>query len=371
MKKHLSSAPSIRVRRRRGHAPSERKTAIAAILVICAVIIAVSAALCCKAGLPACSAQRTPPPQNTFVPTSDSLSTATPEPTTAAPLPTATPAPYTFVSVSVSDAAEGQLALVNFEHGFPAADSTDVVPVTAAGSLLTERNDLSLAQPALSALSALAEAFSEQTGGDRLLLTSAYRTLEYQQGVYDDYVAAYGQAAADAYVAAPGTSEHHTGLAADLSSMSKDGERVTLPNHPQFEWLKAHCADYGFILRYPPEKENITHVAYEPWHFRYIGKENAAAVRALGITFEEYIEYLRGFTPETKLLHVPSLSAAKPEDLGSAEFSALPDSGYVIYFVPTDENAGTESVNIPVPAQCRGYFISGSNDGGFIVTAEL
>jgi len=61
MKKHLSSAPSIRVRRRRGHAPSERKTAIAAILVICAVIIAVSAALCCKAGFPACSAQRTPP----------------------------------------------------------------------------------------------------------------------------------------------------------------------------------------------------------------------------------------------------------------------------------------------------------------------
>lgn len=340
MKKHLSSAPSIRVRRRRGHAPSERKTAIAAILVICAVIVAVSAALCCKAGFPACSAQRTPPPQNTFVPTSASL-------------PTATPAPYTFVSVSVSDAAEGQLALVNFEHGFPAADSTDVVPVTAAGSLLTERNDLSLAQPAISALSALAEAFSEQTGGDRLLLTSAYRTLEYQQGVYDDYVAAYGQAAADAYVAAPGTSEHHTGLAADLSSMSKDGERVTLPNHPQFEWLKVHCADYGFILRYPPEKENITHVAYEPWHFRYIGKENAAAVRALGITFEEYIEYLRGFTPETKLLHVPSLSAAKPEDLGSAEFSALPDSGYVIYFVPMDENAGTESVNIPVPAQCR------------------
>ena len=53
--------------------------------------------------------------------------------------------------------------------------------------------------------------------GDRLLLTSAYRTLEYQQGVYDDYAAAYGQAAADAYVAAPGTSEHHTGLAADLS----------------------------------------------------------------------------------------------------------------------------------------------------------
>lgn len=142
----MSSAPSIRVRRRRGHAPSERKTAIAAILVICAVIIAVSAALCCKAGFPACSAQRTPPPQNTFVPTSASL-------------PTATPAPYTFVSVSVSDAAEGQLALVNFEHGFPAADSTDVVPVTAAGSLLTERNDLSLAQPAISALSALAEAF--------------------------------------------------------------------------------------------------------------------------------------------------------------------------------------------------------------------
>ena len=186
MKKHLSSAPSIRVRRRRGHAPSERKTAIAAILVICAVIIAVSAALCCKAGFPACSAQRTPPPQNTFVPTSASLSTAAPLPTSA-PLPTATPAPYTFVSVSVSDAAEGQLALVNFEHGFPAADSTDVVPVTAAGSLLTERNDLSLAQPAISALSALAEAFSEQTGGDRLLLTSAYRTLEYQQGVYDDY----------------------------------------------------------------------------------------------------------------------------------------------------------------------------------------
>lgn len=181
MKKHLSSAPSIRVRRRRGHAPSERKTAIAAIFVICAVIIAVSAALCCKAGFPACSAQRTPPPQNTFVPTSASLPTAAPLPTSA-PLPTATPAPYTFVSVSVSDAAEGQLALVNFEHGFPAADSTDVVPVTAAGSLLTERNDLSLAQPAISALSALAEAFSSRRAATGCCLQARIELLNINRG---------------------------------------------------------------------------------------------------------------------------------------------------------------------------------------------
>lgn len=370
MKKSLSSSPSIRARRRRAHAPAGRGTFITVICAVCAVVIAASAILCCKAGVPAsCTAQNTPLPLNTPTGIAAVSPVPTIEPT---PVPTVepTPAPYVFVSVSASAESEGLLALVNYEHDFPNAETTAVVPVSASDTMLTDRDDLSLAPNALSALSALAEAFYAQTGGDRLLLTSAYRTLEYQQGVYDDYVAAYGKEAADAYVAAPGTSEHHTGLAADLSSISKDGERVTLPNHAQFEWLKAHCADYGFILRYPPGKESLTHVAYEPWHFRFIGKENAAAVRALGITYEEYIEYLRGFTPEGGLLYLPSLSVEKPEELGTAQLSALPDSGYVIYFVPTNEKTDAE-IEIPVPAQCKNYFVSGTNAGGFVVTAEL
>lgn len=119
--------------------------------------------------------------------------------------------------------------------------------------------------------------------GISLWICSGYRSYGYQSTLYQNYVARDGQAAADTYSARPGHSEHQTGLAMDINST--DGSMAT---SAEGLWLAAHCSEYGFIIRYPEGKEDITGYQYEPWHIRYLGEELAAKVTASGETLEEY-----------------------------------------------------------------------------------
>ena len=93
------------------------------------------------------------------------------------------------------------------------------------------------------------------------------------------------EAEAATVVARPWTSEHQLGLAVDFNSVEESFE-----NTSQFRWLSQHAQDYGFIMRYPKSKEAITGVIYEPWHYRYVGPENAKAIKASGLCLEEYLE---------------------------------------------------------------------------------
>ena len=93
------------------------------------------------------------------------------------------------------------------------------------------------------------------------------------------------EAEAATVVARPWTSEHQLGLAIDFNSVEESFE-----NTAQFRWLSQHAQDYGFIMRYPKSKEAITGVIYEPWHYRYVGPENAKAIKASGLCLEEYLE---------------------------------------------------------------------------------
>ena len=126
-----------------------------------------------------------------------------------------------------------------------------------------------------------AAAFAE---GIYLWPISTYRSYDYQEGLYNRYVERDGKAEADRYSARPGHSEHQTGLAVDLNSLE-----YAFADTPEGKWLAAHCHEYGFILRYPQDKEEITGYRYEPWHVRYLGKEAAAAVAASGLCLEEYL----------------------------------------------------------------------------------
>lgn len=130
------------------------------------------------------------------------------------------------------------------------------------------------------------------------LICSAYRTREKQRSLFEKQVnkqranGLAGQEAVSAaaeVVASPGTSEHETGLAVDICALDyqllDEGQEKT----PEYQWLKAHCAEYGFILRYPPNKTEITGVIYEPWHFRYVGKDVAKQIMDQGLTLEEYL----------------------------------------------------------------------------------
>lgn len=130
------------------------------------------------------------------------------------------------------------------------------------------------------------------------LICSAYRTHAYQVGLFDRQVRKQqwlgleggdAVAAAAEVVAQPGTSEHQTGLAVDLCAEDYQLLDEKQEETPEFQWLAAHCAEYGFILRYPPGTTEITGIIYEPWHFRYVGEAAAKEIMDAGITLEEYL----------------------------------------------------------------------------------
>ncbi len=124
-------------------------------------------------------------------------------------------------------------------------------------------------------------------------LDSAFRSVDEQQRIWDDFTEKYGEAYVKKYVAVPGYSEHHTGLALDLY-LNIDGKDVyeneDMVEYPEV-WAKIHAklADHGFILRYPEGKEDITGYGYEPWHIRYVGPDAAKEIEEQGLCLEEYL----------------------------------------------------------------------------------
>lgn len=123
-----------------------------------------------------------------------------------------------------------------------------------------------------------------------LVFGSGYRSEELQRQFYTSYVAQDGQAAADRYSARPGTSEHQTGLVFDVTSVSENCHlEICFEDTPEGAWVLENAYKYGFIVRYPDGKEQITGYQYEPWHLRFVGPELAAEMRKTGIqTMEEF-----------------------------------------------------------------------------------
>ena len=125
-------------------------------------------------------------------------------------------------------------------------------------------------------------------------VTSSYRSTEKQQQLMDEKIAEYqaagysdeeAKALAEEWVAIPGTSEHQLGLSVDISSDPASGQDAG----SVWYWLQLYCWDYGFIIRYPEDKKDITGIINEPWHYRYVGVENAQAMKESGQCLEEYL----------------------------------------------------------------------------------
>lgn len=134
--------------------------------------------------------------------------------------------------------------------------------------------------------------------GLSMYVTSAYRSYSRQVNVFNESMQErmnQGMTPLEAYqqtsiqVAVPGTSEHATGLAVDIISTHYDELDERQGDTEEQKWLMEHCQDYGFILRYPSEKSDITGIIYEPWHYRYVGKDAAKEIMEQGITLEEYL----------------------------------------------------------------------------------
>ncbi len=148
-----------------------------------------------------------------------------------------------------------------------------------------------------------AEAFDQMRAaanatGLHLMACSTYRPIERQTELFNAEIEkwkskGYSQEEATkkaaTVVMVPGCSEHNTGLAVDVGSITNQRIEVDFENEPEFKWLQEYAAEYGFILRYPKDKQAITGVTYEPWHYRYVGAENAKKIQESGLTLEEYL----------------------------------------------------------------------------------
>lgn len=192
---------------------------------------------------------------------------ATPEPTPAPPV----------------DFADARMVLVNNNTALPEgyAPETQVADANTQKQLETE------AAQAFTAMQAAAKA-----DGVSLILQSGYRSVEYQQGLFDQQVEKMKKKGltdqAKTVVAVPGYSEHNTGYAADILTDSYRVMDSGFADTDAFAWLSENAAQYGFILRYPQDKSAITGIIYEPWHWRYLGPENARTVKESGLCLEEF-----------------------------------------------------------------------------------
>ena len=180
------------------------------------------------------------------------------------------------------------LTLVNFENTIPKDWKVDLVQLN---------NGQSVDRRIYDDLIAMLQAAKSE--GLNPLICSSYRTNEKQEQLYQNKISEYlsqGYSKVEAsdkaafWVARPGTSEHQLGLAVDIVSTKNQRLDRSQENTVEQQWLIQNSWKYGFVLRYPTNKNSITGVGYEPWHYRYVGKEHAKKINELGVCLEEYVK---------------------------------------------------------------------------------
>ena len=187
----------------------------------------------------------------------------------------------------INEVNDWRLVLVNSQSPLPEDFSIELAKVNGSKEF-----DARAAGELMEMLQAM-----KNDGASNIWIQSAYRTPEYQENLYQNKVQDFivmGKSREDAEILASKwvnkseTSEHNLGLAVDFNNVKRDFE-----NTKEFKWLTENAENYGFVLRYKREKQNITKVNYEPWHWRYVGKEYAKEMNSLDMCLEEYVEYIK------------------------------------------------------------------------------
>ncbi len=252
------------------------------------------------------------------------------------------------LNLTDADIHTGDLILVNpwNAYDFDAnADSIDLVNIleNQTVSYSCDKSDFEIAKHVLPHLDEMIAACNAAVGTNETSISSAYRSLDYQQNIWNEAVANYGEAYAQSYVATPGYSEHHTGLAVDLGRTASDGTAESFTGSANADWINANSWRYGFVRRYAEDKASITGTSNESWHYRYVGVPHAYFMYTNNLCLEEYIEWLRENTSETEPYTISC-------DLGTWD----------VYF--------TQSRN---PARPDGeYDVSGNNVDGYVITVK-
>lgn len=252
------------------------------------------------------------------------------------------------LSLRTSDIHRGRLVLVN--RNYPVRQrrmSGELADVAEAGLLGPPAGGVALEAECLLQLERLIAAAN---GKDEIAAVSGYRSRQEQKALYRQSLKDNGAAYTASYVALPGCSEHETGLAVDVCRHTASPHPIApdFPDDGVCLAFKRLAARYGFIQRYREGKEGLTGIACEPWHYRYVGVPHAEWMDELDLCLEEYVEFVRSFSYESKRL-VRMEGGARSE----------------IYYVAADNGARSD---IPLP-DCDRWTCSGNNADGFVVTA--
>ncbi len=273
------------------------------------------------------------------------------EPATIAPDDTSDPDKVIYESFMADTKSKykGDLILVNEDHQYFGGDE-DLVSIiekntekgvtffSALADPNTDEEDDLILSVVYDPMEIMIEDFYNLYYNDTLIIYGAHRSTERQQAILDEK--------GPEIAAKPGYSEHETGYAFDFSETVNYDYQGT----GDFAWLNENCYKYGFIVRYAEEKKDITKIAAEPWHFRYVGIPHAWYITKHDLCLEEYIDLLR-----------------EKYSYGGEHLLFTDDENrnYEVYFVASDD--GSEKTTVPVPAG-KEYSISGNNVDGFIVT---
>lgn len=198
---------------------------------------------------------------------------------------------------------------------------------------------------AVTALDNMLKAFYDETKLETIRVEGAYRSVSEQQAIYDS---ADDKSAASE----PGKSDYHTGYSIDLNVVDEDGNSLDFDGKGDYAWFAENCYKFGFVLRFPEGKEDITGQSARPWHFRYVGKVHAAYMAQNDLCLEEYLARLKTY------------------DYNATHLEAKDSDGknYEIYYFAADNE--TAMTSIAVPADYK-YDLSGNNTDGFIITISL
>ena len=240
------------------------------------------------------------------------------------------------ITLSDADAKAGPLVLVNstHEYTFPANEAhleeIYAAYATHKPNYVYELSGLSkyMEKTALEAMDAMIADFAATSGKTNVLIKSAYRNYDEQKS----------------FATAPGFSDHHTGFGVQLA-YKVDNRNYDLAADPAYAWITENCYKYGFVVRYPAGKEDITGVSDYESYFRYVGVAHATFMNANGLCMEEYVELLKGRTEPLKV-------------------TGADGSKYEIYYTAV---SGNTSVKVPTN---YAYTVSGTNDGGVVVVVN-
>lgn len=194
----------------------------------------------------------------------------------------------------------------------------------------------------------LHKALNKIGSGNNIVPVSGFRSLEEQTIIYRDSLRDNGEEFTKKFVALPNESEHQTGLAIDLA-LNKQVIDFICPDFPYegiCQKFRETAPDFGFILRYAKEKEQITGISHEPWHFRYVGYPHSKIIAQKKIALEEYIQFIKQFSSKNMYIYKQGTQTE-----------------IEIYYVPVDIN---KTITIDLPK--ASYEISGNNGDGIIVT---